>query len=185
MKRLVLALALLLPAELPAAEPDNAASADAFLAAKAEWLGHITRFVLWPDSAFASAEAPFRLCLAGAESFAAPLAFLRGQTVAARPLRIETVHSVAELARCQIAYFGIAADDELRIAAQDGRLPKLLGVAGDARFTEQGGTLALVTEGGPIRLHVNFASVRASRLQFSAKLLELAHVQHPAPLKSG
>jgi len=184
MKRLILAL-VLLPAGLPAAESDGVASADATLAAKAEWLGHITRFVLWPDSAFASAEAPFRLCLAGAESFAAPLAFLRGQTVAGRRLQIETVHSVAELARCQIAYFGSAADEALRTSAQDGRLPKLLGVAGDTRFTEQGGTLALVTEGGAIRLHVNFASVRASRLQFSAKLLELAHTQHPAPRKSG
>jgi len=59
------------------------------------------------------------------------------------------------LGRCQIAYFGIAADAELRTAAQDGRPPKLLGVAGDRRFTEQGGTL------------------------------ELAHVRHPAPSTSG
>lgn len=182
MKQLVLALALL-PAALLAA-PGSAARSDAALAAKAEWLGHITRFVTWPDSAFASPEAPFRLCLAGAGSFEAPLASLRGQTVAGRSLRVELVHSVAELARCQLAYFGPAAV-ELRLAAQDGRLPKLLGVAGDTRFTDQGGMLALVTEGGAIRLHVNLASIRASRLQFSAKLLELAKNPHPALHKRG
>lgn len=183
MKRLALALALL-PIGLPAAEPGGVTGPESTLSAKAEWLGHIIRFVTWPDSAFASPEAPFRLCLAGAASFEAPLASLQGQAVAGRPLRVEAVHSLAELARCQIAYFGPAADDELRMAAQDGRLPKLLGVAGDTGFTDQGGMLALITEGGPIRLHVNLSSIRASRLQFSAKLLELAKHSHPTLHKS-
>ncbi|MBS3959505.1 MAG: YfiR family protein [Xanthomonadaceae bacterium] len=182
MKALPLLLGLAvaaLPPVLPAAAAGPATSAGV-LAAQVEWLGHLPRFVQWPETAFESPEAPFRLCLVGGDPFGPRLEPLRGRRFGGRPLAIEQPRTADQLARCQLAYFDREAAPDLLAAAQDGRLPTLLGVAGDSGFVRQGGMLALVGEGSEVRLHVNLGRVRASRLHFSAKLLELARVE-PAP----
>lgn len=179
--RLLAAALLLLGTAGPASAhaSDDAAPADV-ASAKLAWLGHVTRFVTWPEASFDAPEAAFRLCVLGHDPFGERLHALQEQRVAGRPIQIEHPQTLEGLARCQLAYFGSGADAGLLRAAQDGRLPTLLGISSDPEFARRGGMLALVGEGADIHLHVNLGSVHASRLDFSAKLLELAQVRHTA-----
>jgi len=175
--RVLLAIVLVLPGV--AVSPTKAAGAptDEF-ALKAAFLFNFTRFVEWPQSAFSSAEDPFRVCVIGEDPFGNRLVALRQRRVAERSIRVEYPNTSSALARCQVAYIGAATPAELLTAALQRNPSTLLTVSSDSAFVRQGGMVALVTDAGRIRLHINLGVVRSSPLRFSAKLLEIAQVRH-------
>ena len=172
-------LAVLLVVQGLAVSPAHATGTptDEF-ALKAAFLFNFTRFVEWPESAFSSTEDPFRVCVVGEDPFGNRLVALGQRRVGDRAIRVEYPRTVNALARCQMAYIGDATPAELRRAALQRDRGTLLTVSSESSFARQGGMVALVTDAGRIRLHVNLAAVRNSPLRFSAKLLEIAQVRH-------
>ncbi len=179
MTRLRSWLAMLVIVQCVAASPANAAGAatDEF-ALKAAFLYNFTRFVEWPESAFASAQDPFRMCVTGEDPFGNRLVALRQRRVGDRAIRVEYPTTVDALGRCQMIYIGDATPADLRAAALRRDPTSMLTVSSDSSFARQGGMVALVTEAGRVRLHINLVAVRSSPLRFSAKLLEIAQVRH-------
>lgn len=141
---------------------------------KAAFLFNFTRFVRWPDSTFESADSPFRICVAGTDPFGARLDALAERRVGERRIEIDRPSEAAALRRCQIIYLGDAAPALLSAKALSNEAATSLTVSSEARFAREGGMIALVTNGGRVRLHVNLDSLRKSKLQVSAKLLEVA-----------
>jgi hypothetical protein len=167
---LPLALPMLLAA--PLANPATA-PADEY-AVKAAFLYNFTRFVEWPESAFAGDPGVFRLCVFGSDPFGERLAAIQRRTVGRRPIAVERPDAASRLPSCQIAYLGRGAGADVAAAATGSASSTTLTVSSDPTFVREGGMFALVTERGRVRLHANLDSVQRSSLQVSAKLLEVA-----------
>lgn len=141
---------------------------------KTAFLFNFTRFVQWPESAFEAADSPFRICVVGTDPFGPRLDSLQQRRVGERRIEVDRPSEPAALQRCQITYLGEDVPDSIRAATINDEAVQMLTVASDARFAREGGMIALVTSSGRVRLHVNLDSLRKSKLQVSAKLLEVA-----------
>lgn len=171
-------MALAMATALVASLAQAAGSAADEYALKAAFLLHFTRFVEWPATAFESDTSAFRLCVLGVDPFGRRLDAIGRRKVGQRPIEIRRPTNAEGMARCHIAYLADGSGRH-RLAATIGpHPPTTLTVASDAAFANDGGHVALVTRSGRVRLHVNLASIRASPLRFSAKLLEVADVRH-------
>ncbi len=143
-------------------------------AVKASYLYKFAPFVAWPPTAFASADSPLRLCIAGEDPFGTMLAdVVKGQQVQGHPVVVEHPDAAADASQCHILFVGRAADP----APAD----LLRGVAGHPVLTVTdlshgigGGMIQFVLWKGRVRFLVNAAAADASGVQISSKLLELA-----------
>lgn len=145
-------------------------------ALRAAFLFHFTRFVEWPEEAFESPDSPFRICVLGGDPFGRWLDALESRRAGTRPIEVRRTDSPAGLVGCQIAYITSEAQPTWR--ARRGADGMLLTVSSESRFAREGGMMALVASGQRIQLHINLASLEASQLRVSAKLLELAKVRY-------
>lgn len=145
---------------------------------KAEFIERFTRFVAWPDSAFASTTAAFVVCVWGS----GPLASRLEQVISRRPIRDRSVRvlhvaSADKLLPCHILYVATLDRDVVReiVAATRGR--PLLSVGDQPGFAEQGMLINLVLDHeGFVRFEINRETARRSGLKISAKLMRLARL---------
>jgi hypothetical protein len=144
---------------------------------KAVFLFNFSRFVEWPDSAFASREAPFVIGVFGYDPFGDQLEeATRGETVNGRPLVIRRLRDAGEAGDCQILFMHRSEEARMSavLTALDHRSTLTvsdLDVAG-----QRGVMIALATQDNRIRLRVNVNSARAARLTISSKLLRSAEI---------
>jgi len=141
---------------------------------KAAFLFHLTSFVEWPASSFASPDQPFRICLVGGDPFGASIRALEARRYRDRPIRIETIGRDGDLAGCQIAYFsGPAPEPFAAVARGESGLP-ILTVSSDDGFATSGGVIRFVSGSDRLRMEINATTARNARLRISAKLFEVA-----------
>ncbi len=165
----------------PASTSATSATAKPVVAAeyqiKAVFLFNFTKYVDWPASAFADAQAPFVIGILGDDPFGSALDdTVRGEKVDGRPLVIQRYSSWQDIKDCQILYISQSKSAELaRIFA--GIKGRSILTVGDAdNFTDQGGMIWLVTENSKIRLKINLDPVKAANLTISSSLLRAAEV---------
>jgi len=155
---------------------DGSAAPDEYRV-KAVFLFNFSRFVEWPDSAFAAPDAPFVIGVFGQDPFGAELdEVANGETVNGRPLQIRRVHAVDQAPDCQILFIPAAEQDQLDtiLAAVDRR--STLTVSDLDGRTSRGAMIRLVTDRNRIKLRVNVDSARAAGLTISSKLLRSAEI---------
>lgn len=142
---------------------------------KAAFLYRLTEFVDWPADAFPSGNAPFRICVFGADPFGDSLdRVLRGERVKGHPLAAARVTQVEQLAGCHIVFIGSSQRERITAVLNSLRASPVLTVADMDNFLEQGGTMNFVTAGGRLSFDINITAADRARLQFSSKLLRLA-----------
>jgi hypothetical protein len=152
---------------------------------KAVFLFNFSRFVEWPDSAFAGPGAPFVIGVFGYDPFGNQLEeATRGETVNGRPLVIRRLRDAGEAGDCQILFMHRSEEARMGavLEALDHRSTLTvsdLDVAG-----QRGVMIALTTQDNRIRLRVNVNSARAARLTISSKLLRSAEIVE-APAAQG
>lgn len=142
--------------------------------AKASALFNFSRYVEWPERAFASRDAPFVFCVAGRDGLPAAAGTLEGRVLNGRPTQLRRVLGVEELRGCHALYIG--EPEERR------QLPMLRAVAtepvltvGDAGgFAEAGGAIGIVLDEGRIRFDINRPALEQAQLRASSNLLRLA-----------
>lgn len=155
----------------------NSSAAPTEYRVKAVFLYHFSRFVEWPESAFAAPDAPFVIGVFGQDPFGPELdEVVRGETVNGRPLQIRRIHDVADVAGCQILFIPASEQPQLdEIVAALGQHSTLT-VSDVDGAASQGAMIRLVTDGDRIRLRVNVESARAAGLIISSKLLRSAEI---------
>jgi hypothetical protein len=143
---------------------------------KAVFLYNFSRFVEWPQSAFADPKAPFVLGVFGFDPFGRDLdEAVRGESVRGRPLVVRRVRSAAEAGDCQIVFIH---------RSESGRLPALLAAldrrstltVSDSDEADVGVMIRLITQQGRIRLRIDVDSARAAQLTISSNLLRSAEI---------
>jgi uncharacterized protein DUF4154 len=165
-----LALTLLLFAADGSAAPDE-------YRVKAVFLFNFSRFVEWPDSAFAAPDSPFVIGVFGHDPFGPELdEVTNGESVNGRPLQIRRVASVEQARDCQILFIPSTEQVQLDaiLAALDRR--STLTVSDLDGAATRGAMIRLVTDNNRIRLRVNVDSARAAGLTISSKLLRSAEI---------
>jgi hypothetical protein len=174
MRNLLLA-ALLLASAL--VSPSLAVAAPGEYQVKAVFLFNFSRFVEWPASAFANANAPFVVGVFGHDPFGGDLdEVVKGEAVNGRPLVVRRVQSAAEAADCQILFIHQSEDrrlDELLSALGHRSTLTVSDLPGAA---QRGVMIRLVTEQGRVRMRINVESARAAELTISSNLLRSAEI---------
>lgn len=169
---LIFALVLATPPLVPDA---RAADQPTEYQLKAAYLYHFAQFVEWPPSAFPQSNSPLIVGVLGENPFGPDLRrVVQGKVLGNHPIIVQEFHSLSDMTnQCQILF----------ISTSEKRLPDIFAslngtstlTVGEAdRFTESGGMIRFVTEGGKIRFQINQTAAEKAGLKMSFKLLSLA-----------
>jgi hypothetical protein len=165
------------------ARPARALKAPGEYAVKAAFLVNFAGFVRWPAAAFADAQSPFVICIAGDDPFGDAFTPFEKGEVSGRALVVQSLASPASAPKkCHILFVA---------GSERPRLPGMLREAGEAAvltvsdlegFAADGGMIQLFTRNQKIRFEINRAAAEAAGLRVDARLLKLAE---PARLEAG
>jgi hypothetical protein len=165
----VAAAILLAPAPAAAQQPDSSEAP-----VKAAFLYNFTKFVEWPDTAFAQPSAPFVVCAFADAAFRRALeAILENEQVRGRPITVAPA-SLEDPRGCHIAYFAQGeAERQERMLDAVKHLP-VLTVGEGRRFLERGGQISFLVENDRVRFAISRRAAGAAKLTISSKLLRVA-----------
>jgi hypothetical protein len=144
---------------------------------KAVYLNGYAKFIRWPENAFASEDAPFRICVLGENSFGNALNLtVAGETLHGRAVQAEYIASQAHIPTCQILY--ISDSEQLRLDAilSVTQQYPVLTVSDLDDFVQKGGMIQFYTRGNTIRFLIDPATLREAGLEPNANLLRIADV---------
>jgi len=149
---------------------------------KAEFLERFTRFVEWPgDETSEGGPGAFSVCVLPGSPFGPHLEEMAAnRKVKGRPIVIEEVKGLVDVARCQILFIPASEKSNLpRILAKTADHP-VLTVGDTDGFADKGVILNFYTSDDTVRFEVNEEAAKRSGLRLSSKLMKLARVVHPA-----
>jgi hypothetical protein len=142
---------------------------------KAALIYKISKFIRWPESAFAGSGGALRVCVVGRDDFGASIDSLNGQKVQGQLVQVERLPRPEQpMNACHIVFVG---------ASERARLPSLLAALSAAPvltisdidgFAVQGGMVGFATHDGKLSFQINPAASARSGLEIGAQLLQLA-----------
>jgi hypothetical protein len=142
---------------------------------KALYLYGFTQYIEWPSSTWSDPDAPFRICISGADPFGAVMdRIVKGEKTQGHPFLVERLAPDASLARCQIVFLGKDETPRASAALKALSTKSTLTIGESREFLEAGGAVALVLDAGRVRFDVNLRSPQIKDLRFSSKVLQLA-----------
>jgi hypothetical protein len=161
----VLALALAMPAAIPAQAVNE-------YEVKAAFLFNFTRFVDWPPG---SGSGPFCIGIAGADPFGGALEeAVKGRSAGGHAIAVKHFKPGEESAACEIVFISGADARKMRVALGRLQHAAVLTVGEGPGFCHSGGVIAFQIEDNKVRLEINPEAAQRARLQISSKLLSLA-----------
>lgn len=176
----LLTAAILLMATLPTARANGPRRTPEYSAyeVKAEFIERFTRFAVWPESVFASADSAFVVCVWGSSPLATQLerVVARGK-VKDRPARLLHVEQSDTLDSCHILFVAVEDRAAVRSVMARTRGKPILSVADQPGFAEAGVLINLIIDDdGAVRFEINREVANESGLRISAKLMRLARI---------
>lgn len=136
---------------------------------------NFTKFIDWPPTAFADANAPFTICVIGKDPFGHALSdIVQGETVNGRNLVVKTFPQFSPPQACQVAFFSAGDRDSGRTLRDYG--PGVLTVGDGQKFFQDGGMIAFVIDNRRVRFDINEGAAERAGLKLSSKLLSVARV---------
>ena len=159
---------LLLPAQ---AQPSREYSL------KAVFLYNFTRFVEWPPQSFAASGDPFIIGILGTDPFGPVLdEVASGEKVATHPIVVKRFQHVADVDGCHILFVGNNEAVRVNEVLASLQSRNTLTVSDIPGFAASGGIIGFTTRESKIKLQVNLAASKASDLNISSKLLQVAEI---------
>lgn len=144
---------------------------------KAAFLFNFLGFTEWPPAAFARADDPVRLCIAGHDPFGAAIDnVVKAERVGGRSVVVERLEESETAERCTMLFVpaGVPAARWLGSAGAH-----TLTVGEHEGFLREGGMIALVLDAGRVRFDVNVEAAVARDIRISARVLRLARSTLP------
>jgi hypothetical protein len=164
--RLTCGLAICVP--LAAAPPD--ASEDEV---KAAFVFNFSKFVEWPENAFATGADPITICIVGDSPFGPLLeSTVKGKRVNGRGIVVREATSKPE--SCHVVY--IASSEQARLAQILNMVAKrpVLTVSDAEAGAERGAIIGLMIIDKRVRFEINMLSARQAGVKLSSQLLKVA-----------
>lgn len=142
---------------------------------KAAYLYNFGRFVEWPDENVPDKNEAFEICVLGADPFGQTLdATLARETIDGKSVAAKRISKPQDVDSCRIVFISSSEEGHLKevLAALD--KASVLTVSDIPRFSERGGMIGFILDGGRVRFDVNLASAQGARLTLSSELLKVA-----------
>lgn len=170
---------LFLPAAVVAA---NASGAPEY-SIKAGYILLFTRYVEWPETAFANSKAPIQICVLGTDPFGPVLdQTIAGQRSQRRPLSLRRIHDAHAASGCHVVFIGTAAMEQTRQWLAMLADQPVLTISDHSEALEHGAMLGFVSdvEGGQarIRFEASLPSMQRAGLTASSQMLVAARKVH-------
>ena len=144
---------------------------------QAVFLLNLSRFVRWPETAFATEEAPLVIGFMADEALGALLAEAAHNEKSGRhPIEVRPIRTFADLEGCHIAYFSRAEATAVPQFIAQLRAKSVLMVSDADGFLRLGGHVQLYQRGGQFKLRIDVGNLKRSELSASAPLLRVAEV---------
>ena len=148
---------------------------------KAVFLFNFVQFAEWPETAFASPDAPIRITLLGDDPFAGALeAAVQGERVRQRPLVIERARNIREVTECHLLFVCPSQREDVGAIISAFETRPVLTVGEMPEFARRGGIINFYLEGQKVRFEINRAAAKRSGLKLSSQLLGLARLVGPS-----
>jgi hypothetical protein len=149
---------------------------------KAAFLYNFTRFVEWPEGAFAGPQDPLVIGVLGEDALAADLqAIVVGRRVNGRAIVVRNVEDESDAAVAQVLFVSAAVDARLDALHDSLADRAVLTVGESSAFASSGGVILFVERAGKLRFEINMAAAARARVKVSAELQKLAAAVRSAP----
>jgi hypothetical protein len=166
-------ISFLMASSIAQAQPDQVTEYQV----KAAFLYNFAKFVEWPAQSFASAAAPLKICVLGANPFDQDLrAVTADKTVNGHKLMVSEVSDVQQARTCHILFVAAASRKRSKQILEALQGANVLTVSDSAGFAEDGGVINFVLSEGRVHFIVNHKAANACGLTISARLLTVARV---------
>ncbi|HKQ88539.1 MAG TPA: YfiR family protein, partial [Candidatus Acidoferrales bacterium] len=142
---------------------------------EAVYLYDFSKFVEWPTNGAGSRNEPFSICVLGEDPFGALLdATLSGESIQGSTLVAKRISKPEDAADCKIVFVSNSEQNRLKeiLTAFDGA--NILTVSDIRDFSQRGGMIQFVVDGGKVRFEVNVKNAENAGLTLSSDLLEVA-----------
>lgn len=144
---------------------------------KAVFLYNFTQFVEWPDSAFATENAPLVIGILGKDPFGAYLdEVVADEKVKGHPIIVQRYEHLDEMRACHILFIQMVKKDQTRQIMSALKNKSILTVCEGDGFMQQGGAIRFITVNKKIRFQINPEVAKTRGLHISSKLLSLAEI---------
>ena len=160
------------------AQPATAASPDEYTL-KVAYLYNFTRYITWPDDAWATAEQDFVIGVIGANPFGTTLDQLAEKRLAQqRPIAIRCFETLADYKPCHMLFVPASTPQDVRAAViRQTRNQPILVVGESFGYAQEGATVNFMgLLDGTIKIEINIDAMNQRRMQTNALLLKLATV---------
>lgn len=141
---------------------------------KAAFLLNFTKFVDWPDAAFADQRSPIAICVLGEDPFGSALdQIVEGEVVEGRRVVVRRIKEAPAAKQCQVLFLSASIKDVS--AVLDSLSPGVLTV-GEERdnFLRQGGVISFFIENRHVRFDISQSAAENAGLKLSSRLLRVA-----------
>lgn len=154
--------------------PLYSAAADALeYDVKAAFLLNFTKFISWPPTAFATADAPFLICILGDDPFGRSIdQVIEGESVQGHRIAVARLRP-DDHKSCQLLYI---SDKRMPSTPLADAGPGVLTVGEGDDFIHQGGIVAFVVDHHHVRFDINLKAADNAGLKLSSKLLSVARL---------
>lgn len=149
---------------------------------QAAYLYNFGRFVQWPTAQVSNG--PFTICVFGQDVFGSALnAAVAGATINGKAVVVRRISSIREGVNCQILFISSSEESRLQNVLEVLDKAAVLTVSDIPEFSQRGGMIQFLRNGGRVRFLVNLRAAQNAGLTLSSELLKVAvAVQTDAPL---
>jgi YfiR/HmsC-like len=143
---------------------------------KAAFVYNFTKFVQWPEQAFATPQAPLVVCLPGRDALNGSLDALEGRPVLGREFRIQRSVRPEEVKGCHVLFIPEPPDARGRELFRAAQGQPVLTVGEADGFAEAGGAIGFIARDERVQFEINPEAAARANLRISSELLRLATI---------
>ena len=144
---------------------------------KAGFFFNFTRFVEWPENAFATPTSPIVACVVGDTSMTDLLAdVVVGKIVNGRAVSINRLRPTDDLHRCHLVFISAAAERHTTEILASVRKTNTLTVGESAGFPKAGGMINFSLENNNVKLEMNLDAATHAGLKVNSKLIAVSRL---------
>jgi uncharacterized protein DUF4154 len=142
---------------------------------KAAYLYNFGKFVGWPDKGALSKDEPFEICVLGEDPFGLTLdSALTGAKISGKIVTAKRISKPQEIDSCRILFISSSEGAHLEEILGTLERASVLTVSDIPQFSQRGGMIEFVLDGGRVRFQVNLTNAEGAGLNMSSELLKVA-----------
>jgi hypothetical protein len=140
------------------------------------------KFTDWPETAFASSNAPIRIGVLGDDAFGAMVEkVMANESIHDRPVVVRPAKKIEEMTDCHVIFVGKSEKPQTgHIVSVCENLPVLILGESDG-FAEAGGIVNFYLQDKSVRFEVNLEAMRKHSLKIDSSLLDIGKIVKTRP----